>query len=107
MGVDIKHLATGTAGTPTGQALHQNIEFNVNQQCGLQGLAHAGEEFIQLFGLGNVAWKAIENEAFLGIGFGKPLFNHAQHNVIRDQLSCIHRRFCLHPKWGTGSNRFT
>ncbi len=58
----------------------------------------------QIFGLRQGSRKSIKYEPVGTIGLANAFLDHAQHNVIRDELAAFHQRLGLTPKFGVALN---
>ena len=105
--IDIVHLATVTAGAAPGQALHEHIEFHVDQQPQLQRPANLFQQAVQRLGLADVARETVEDEAFFRVRLAKAFADHAQHDVVGNQLPGIHGGLGLNSQGAAGRHRFT
>ena len=74
------------------------LEVDVHEHHRLERLLQIAQQFLQGFGLRNVARKPVENESFLRVGLRQPLADHAEHGGIIDQFACIHGRFGPQPQ---------
>lgn len=71
----------------------------------IQRLAEPGQQVVERVGLGQVARVAVEDEAGLRVGLGEALFQHAEQDVVGNQLAGVHHRLGLEPHRGAGGHR--
>ena len=100
--MNVVDRAAGTATAPAGQALHQNIGIHIHQQRQLQRLAEPRQHGVERLGLGDIARKTVEYETVFSVRFGKPGLDHAEHDLVGNQLSGIHGGLGPFPQLAAG-----
>jgi hypothetical protein len=79
----------------------RHVQFDRHVDRLLQAL----EQVFQRVALGEIARVAVEDEPGLRIGLAEALLEHAQHDVVRNELACVHHRLGLYPERRAGFDR--
>lgn len=83
-------VAALLAGATRGEALHDDVGLDVDEQRGVEATAHLGQGGVKGHGLGRVAREAVENEALLGVIGVKALGHEVDDELVGDELAVVH-----------------
>src|SRR5581483_783203 len=89
--VDVVEMAADAAGAPAREPLDQAVELHVQQDRLVQRLALGLEHLVERLRLRERAREAVEDEAEAGVLRAQPLADHADDDVVGDQLAGVHR----------------
>src|SRR6185503_16321676 len=88
--VDVQHRAGLRARAPARQALHENLEVDVHQHDVVELELERAEQHVEAVGLARVARESVEDEAALRVGRCDTTLDHAEHDLVRDELAGVH-----------------
>ncbi len=79
----------------TGQTIDQQflVDFQLDRQ--VHRLADPVEQHVERVGLSQIARIAVEDETIDGIALLEAIFEHAEHDLVRDQIAGRHDRLGL------------
>ncbi len=90
------------AHAPPDDAPHDLLLRHVEAQDDVERVVHRGEVAVQRLGLGHGAGEAVEQESVAGVGLLEPVGDHADHDVVGDEVTAVHVELGLLPQRRAG-----
>src|SRR3954451_1446259 len=87
--LDVVRVAVG-ADAPDGQPPHDVVLGHVDEERGGEAAVDLLQRGVERLGLLVRAWEAVEEEAVLGVGLGEPVEDHADDDLVGDQVAAVH-----------------
>jgi hypothetical protein len=95
---DVEHGPTILARPSSSEPAHQFLRIHFNVYHVVDELPDFGKNRLESLGLGDRSRKSIENKTLPAVGSLESLLNDPDDQLIRDELSSIHKRLRLHPQ---------
>ncbi len=103
----VEHHVVGTAGTGVNATTAHALDDLFVRHVEFQYEIHGNTGVLHGLRLGNGARETVQQEAVGAIRLGNTLFDQADDDVVRDELTCVHHGFGLEAQLGARLDRGT
>ncbi|CAO5231769.1 hypothetical protein FAGKG844_160039 [Frankia sp. AgKG'84/4] len=102
--VEVPDVATVPAGSPPGQPPHDLVVVDDELEYDVETGSHPVEHLPEHLGLRHVAREAVEQEALHRVVLSEAVTDHADGDLIRDEVASVHEGLGLDAQFGSLSH---